>query len=814
MSNTINIGIDLGTTNSAIANFDKGEVRIFKDPSTWKDTIPSAVSYQKDRIIIGEKAKKRFEKDPKNTFALFKRKMGTNETFKVDVLNNSKTPIELSAEILKELRTFVNDDIDLSSAVVTIPASFDTIQSNATKEAGNLAGFEEVILLQEPIAASLAYANSKNRDLENTKWLVFDYGGGTFDVALLQIKNGEMKVIDHEGDNFLGGADFDMAIVEKIIVPYFEQNHGFSNLLQELQNSSGKYNRDYFALLHNAELSKIELSTKEVSEIEVRIGDIEEYTNIHRSQFEEIISKNVQKTIDLIKKLLTNNGFRNNDVDFALMIGGSTYIPYVRNQIKNSLGIEVNTEIDPTTAVAIGASYYAGNKKATVKSKNSETKKLKIKMAYEKATFEAEEHVSIRVNGDLSNLTYRIVREDRGFDSGVKNLKERLIEDLPLVENSYNFFTFTVFDSFNNIIQTESIDISHGKYGISGQPIPADICLEVDDQNTGKTKLELIFKKNDTLPLRKTVTKEINKTIKKDSIENLVINVLEGSSLSIPEANKPIGLVQLKGSDFYRDIVKGSDLEITFEIDESRNLTISAFVNMTEQEFKETFNPKNREVNINNLSSEVTDLRTQINQSIEKAKESGDSEKVEKLENLKTETADLKIDLQKTDDDNITDKRYQSEDKKRALAQEFYETIKDENISDVKKEYFKLKDNVEKLLNRVGESSDKIIFNDITSRENLYFSSNNISKIEELKEEIQVFQLNLLWKDLDFVKTIFVSIVQEEHGYNNPQQAKNLIEKGLKNIENIDILSDIVRQLFSLMPQNEQNSINNKIGFY
>jgi molecular chaperone DnaK len=136
--------------------------------------------------------------------------MGTAESFKIKSINESKTPIELSAQVLKELKTFVNTGDTLDAVVITIPASFDTIQSNATKEAGIQAGFKQVVLLQEPIAASLAYANmKKEREMKEGQWLVYDLGGGTFDVALIKIKDGEMKVLDHEGDNFLGGADFD-----------------------------------------------------------------------------------------------------------------------------------------------------------------------------------------------------------------------------------------------------------------------------------------------------------------------------------------------------------------------------------------------------------------------------------------------------------------------------------------------------------------------------------------------------------------------------------------------------------------------------
>ncbi len=175
--------------------------------------------------------------------------MGTSESFPVKSLNQSKTPIELSAQVLKELKTFVNTGDTLDAVVITIPASFDTIQSNATKEAGMQAGFKQVVLLQEPIAASLAYANmKKEKEMQEGQWLVYDLGGGTFHVALVKIKDGEMKVLDHEGDNFLGGADFDNLIVEKFIIPKLYENYKFSDLEDKMKSASGKFNAVYYKL--------------------------------------------------------------------------------------------------------------------------------------------------------------------------------------------------------------------------------------------------------------------------------------------------------------------------------------------------------------------------------------------------------------------------------------------------------------------------------------------------------------------------------------------------------------------------------------
>jgi molecular chaperone DnaK len=170
MTKMVNFGIDLGTTNSLIAKFDNGHVEVFKNPNGFKETLPSVVGFRKDRILVGDQARVYAEKDPKSIASRFKRKMGTTETIKIQSAG-SKTPVELSGFVLKELKNFVHSGEAVEAAVITIPASFDTVQSNATKEAGLAAGFKQVVLLQEPIAASLAYANKeKNIDLRNSKW--------------------------------------------------------------------------------------------------------------------------------------------------------------------------------------------------------------------------------------------------------------------------------------------------------------------------------------------------------------------------------------------------------------------------------------------------------------------------------------------------------------------------------------------------------------------------------------------------------------------------------------------------------------------
>jgi molecular chaperone DnaK len=828
MENTINFGIDLGTTNSAIAKFVKGEVIIFSNPQDYgRLTLPSVVAYRKDKITVGNKAKEFLEKDPKSVVGVFKRKMGTSESFKIKSINESKTPIELSAQVLKELKTFVNTGDTLDAVVITIPASFDTIQSNATKEAGIQAGFKQVVLLQEPIAASLAYANmKKEREMKDGQWLVYDLGGGTFDVALIKIKDGEMKVLDHEGDNFLGGFDFDNMIVEKLVIPKICEKYSFSNLEDEMKSASGKFNAKYYVLLRRAEEAKITLSSKTSAEIVVDGFEDEDGNEVDmeivitRSEFNELIRPNIDGTIEMIKQIITRNSLKPIDVQFTLMVGGSTYIPYVRSRVEEVLQIPANCEIDPTTAVAIGAAYYAATKPKEIKKTGPGTKtSISIKTSYNKASKEKDELFSARVTGNTDGLSYRITRDDGGFDSGIKKLSERIREDVPLVDGAYNFFTLVVYDEQNNVIETdiEPIGINSG-FGISGQPIPEDICLEVDDyDNPGKTRLKLIFQKNSILPLRSQgISFPLNKGMIKGNNEDFIyINVLEGSHLALPEANKGIGFMEIRGTHIKRDIAKGSDIEITLSISESRDITISVYLNMADQEFKQTFNPKERHTPIEFLKEQVEDLSDKLDIEIQEATDKEDYETAGALNKLKKEMETVSEETENLTSDDVTDKRYQLEDKKRKIAQEIDSATKNKRIQQVKAHYFETKEECKKMLDENGNDHERKTFNDIVSQEDAFFATNSPLKIQEKSDEMHSILSRIRWRTPDFLTNIFQWCKNNQTRMNDQTQAKSLIDAGnfATESQNWERLSEINSGLLNLLPKGAEKEATTKIGF-
>lgn len=830
MENMINIGIDLGTTNSAIAKFVKGEVVIFNNPQDYgRSTLPSVVSFRKAAIYVGKKAKELQTRDPKNTLSVFKRKMGTSETFKIKSLGESKTPIDLSAIVLKELKTFLPPGETLDAAVITIPAAFDTTQSNATKQAGLLAGFKQVILLQEPIAASLAYANlKKEKDLADGQWLVYDFGGGTFDVALVRIKDGEMSIVDHEGDNFLGGADLDESIVEKLIFPQLQKSYTLKNLSAEMKDEKGKYNANWFVLKYKAEEAKIELSARTSTEIEVSgfVDDNDEEIDllieITRTELNDLVKPFVDSTLGMVRAILTRNTLKSSDIQFTLMVGGSTFIPFVRQRVEEALQIPIKCDIDPTTAVAVGAAYYAATKPRmleTQSEKANSSNRISVRAAYQKASKEKEELFSAKIQGDLGGLFFRIKRDDGGFDSGLRVLSERINEDLPLVENSYNYFTFLVYDIENNIIPTdlEVIGINSG-FGISGQPLPLDICLELDDEEApGLTKLSVVFHKNSILPLKKTLERTLNKTVLKGTTDQVLkINVLEGPYTSLPAANKQIGYFEITGKQLTKDVLRGSDIEITLQMSESRDLTVAAYLRMADQEFKQQYNITERTTNVSHLKWEISDLQDRLNDEIDQATESEEFEVAKELTAIKREISVVATEADSLAENDVTDNKYKIEDRKRKLAQAIDNATKDKRISQARVDYQERKERCERLILEYGNDYERKCFNDIVAQEPTFLSSKNVMKIQERTSELHSIASTILWRTPEFLIRVFKDLLQQSPRMNDQGQVKSLIEAARLALDNQnwERLSDINSSLLNLLPKPTQKDDPTIIGFY
>lgn len=816
---TINFGIDLGTTNSLIARFDKGAVDVFKNPTDFKETLPSVVGFRNDRILIGGNALRWTLKDPKNVVSRFKRKMGTSESFKIKSLGQSKTPVELSAYVLKELKGFVRSGESVDAAVITIPASFDTVQSNATKEAGLQAGFKSVVLLQEPIAASLAFANKeRNLDLRNSRWLVYDLGGGTFDVALVRIVEGELTVVDHEGDNFLGGSDFDEWIVEKLVVPQLMKRGRFENLIDQMKSESGRYNALWHSLLQLAEGAKVELSNQTSAEIDlasITVTDddgkvIDDALVITRSEFEELIKESVEGTVEMIRRILTRNSLQPRDLQFMLMVGGSTYIPFVRQRVGEVLGIQVNTSIDPTNAIVVGAAYYAGAKEwtQTATTPSASTVQVRVRAAYNRSSQEKEEVFTAKVEGAPDGCQYRITSDDGAFDSGLKKVTGRIVEDLPLREGAFNLFTLRLIDSHGNQvpIDLESIQIAQGRYSVAGQVLPEDISLVKDAPDGADTILQSIFHRSSVLPSRQKMVVEVARTVIKGAEDQVIhVMVVEGPSDRHSSTNKPIGVLSITGAQISRDLIKGTEIDLTFEMSESRDLTCSAYLNGTGQEFSQVFKPTQRNVSPRMLASEILLLEEKVQSEVDDAQKSGNHAMAEKLERVLSDVQGL-IGQGAIQEDDSTDRRFQVEDQKRRLAQQVYELTSAKRIEKAREEYRQARTAVAELVRKSGNDSERHIVEEIIAREPTFLGSANPEKIGGITLTLENLRWRILSRTPEFLIGMFEHLNERRASMNDQMQAKQLFDNGRRAIqaEEWDGLRPILGRLLDLLPNDIQ----------
>lgn len=346
------IGIDLGTTNSCVAVMEGSETVVIPNPEGNR-TTPSVVAFTKDgERLIGQVAKRQAVTNPDGTVMSIKREMGSD--YKVNIAGKSYTPQEISAMILTKLKNDAEAYLGqpVTQAVITVPAYFTDSQRQATKDAGKIAGLEVLRIVNEPTAASLAYGLDKEED---QKILVFDLGGGTFDVSILDISDGVFEVLATAGNNRLGGDDFDNKIVD-YLVESFKASDGV-----DLRNDRMAMQR----LREAAEKAKIELSGVTTTNINLAYitadatGPKHMDITLTKAKFDELTADLVQKTMDPVKRALSDAKLSTNDINKILLVGGSTRIPAVQEAVKNYFGKEPFKGINPDECVAIGAAIQA-----------------------------------------------------------------------------------------------------------------------------------------------------------------------------------------------------------------------------------------------------------------------------------------------------------------------------------------------------------------------------------------------------------------------------------------------------------------------
>ncbi len=346
------IGIDLGTTNSCVAVMEGGEAKVITNPEGNR-TTPSVVAFKNGEKIVGDAAKRQVVTNPNSVISI-KRKMGTNE--KTTLEGKEYSPQEISAMILQYMKSYAESYLGepVTKAVITVPAYFNDAQRQATKDAGRIAGLEVERIINEPTAAALAFGIDKT-DVEQ-KVLVYDLGGGTFDVSILDLSDGTFEVLSTAGDNNLGGDDFDNVIVDHM-VEVFQKENGINlrndrMALQRMKEAAEKAKKDLSGMMQT------QISLPFISA--GASGPLHLEMTLTRAKFEAMTKNLVERTIGPVRQALRDAGLTKNDIHQVLLVGGSTRIPAVQEAVKNELGKEPNKSVNPDEVVAIGASIQGG----------------------------------------------------------------------------------------------------------------------------------------------------------------------------------------------------------------------------------------------------------------------------------------------------------------------------------------------------------------------------------------------------------------------------------------------------------------------
>ena len=593
-------GIDLGTTNSAICRMENGEPTI-KKADDLKDTMASCVSWTKKQVIrVGQgayndlrsdksRATKRWSAGNENVFLEFKRTMGLDAKYSSSNMGRDYTSEELSAEVLKALKSFVSED-NVNAAVITIPAKFKADQIAATKRAATLAGIEHCELLQEPIAAAMAYGLSVEN--KNGYWLVFDFGGGTFDAALLRVEGGVMQVFDTEGDNYLGGKNLDYAIVDEIIIPYLQENYTIDNILAD--NTKKQILRD--AMKFYAEQAKNQLSFKDKCDITSQLdefgvddddNDIELDMIITQDQLKAVIQPVFQKAVDICKDLLQRNNLKGSQLDSLILVGGPTHSPVVRQLLKEQITPNVDTSIDPMTAVAKGAALFA----STIDSDAKEGVKvgtIQLDIKYKSTAVKNDAPVSLMLASNQkdvpSKLYVELVRGDKAWSSGKIEIGTGVVVKCALNEGKANAFSVNIYDEKGALYPCfpNEINIIQG-VNVGNAVLPYHIGIEVTDMEQDKQVFVPLkgLEKNQQIPAvgvrngLKTM-RQLRPGITED---RLIIPIYQGENNAEGTSaiyNDHVFDVEISGDDVPQLVPKNSDIDITIKVDRSQLMILEA----------------------------------------------------------------------------------------------------------------------------------------------------------------------------------------------------------------------------------------------
>lgn len=594
---TIDFGIDLGTTNSAIAVVTNGQVEVIKN-NDGQELTPSAVWVRgAGSQVVGSQAYQRVPLSDLSVHTRFKRKMGMQLAAAGMTGDFARTPEQLAAAILKELRAAAETwaRASITSAVIGVPANFELVQTAATQRAAKLAGITHAPLLQEPIAAGLAYGYQ--RQVGDSQFLVFDLGGGTLDVTLLRIRDGLLTVVAQDGDNFFGGCDWDGYLASYLSERLREEGHA----LWAPDAPEGQ--QEFRILTWLAEREKIRLSRVESldfvidGEVHDRNGDpVRATVHLGREQYEKLISADIDRAVGFTRKLLAAQGVAPADVSRLLLVGGPTWTPALRRALTEGLGIELETRIDPMTVVARGAAIFAGGLLVeSARASHASPNELILRLAYRPVSGDTEASVGGRLESEASEgLQIEIRRADGGWSSGRLGLANgAFVTRVPLAAGLTNVFDIFAYDGTGTRRPTNPARFAITQGLTAGDPpLSRSIWIVGIDRESGQEKQVLMLRRGAALPAVHELTVRARSGVNPGQANDIIdIHVVEGDE-NRHELNRHVGYLRIDGMSVSRAVPAGTPIEVKIRVDISRGIVATAYVPLLDLSVEEVLQDK------------------------------------------------------------------------------------------------------------------------------------------------------------------------------------------------------------------------------
>lgn len=804
-SSTIDVGIDLGTSNSSVAVSNDGQVEVVRNNEDGHIT-PSVIRFLPNGSVQIGRAAYDYHRsnDDGSSFSRFKRDMGKLKSYLVSTTGASVRPEDLATELLKSLRadaeTWVGHPI--SAAVITVPAMFELVQCDATQRAAARAGITQSPLLQEPIAAGLAYGF--DRDLSDTYFIVYDLGGGTFDASLMQVSDGNLRVIDTAGDNHLGGRDWDRKLAGLLSQRLVSEGYR----LWPADDISGREFRLRLELL--AEAEKILLSRRDHVDV-VLDGQLHDLTGrpiettipVAREELEQLIAPDIERSIDLLNSLLSRQQLPASAIAHIVLVGGPTRTPLLRRMVSSLTGISTETKIDPMTVVAEGAARFAAGvpREDRAPIVSMPTTVTQINLTYPSTTDDLVAHVGGRIDQSTDNaLSIEIQRADGGWSSGRIPVQDGVFfTTVALLPRRPNKFQIRCVDEAGRAVPVspDMFSIVQGLM-VSAPPLARSVLIAAFDDSDKEIRSEFISR-GTSLPAVARKNYRTVRTVNPGQHDDaLNIHVLEGE-FERPNLNRHVGYLSITGDRLERTLPAGTPVEITMRIDPSRRVTVSAYIPLLDTTFEKILEAAVL------LEDDPQIVAHELDYELQRVRTLGASP--QEVAHVNSIASEIQEDISAALAGD-SDRASRADRRRKELANQIDQLEKRLEIPQLINELNEAIVSTQDTVNDHGDPQHRQRLTLLRTEAEAAINSGRADDLRRVRDEVHRLEWQILWELPAFWVNHFLYLSETLGTSTNAPQLSMILREGRSALDrqDIDSLRDVCRQLWEFLPNDQRSS--------